>query len=142
MDAHKTSVLYECAWRLVGKPYIWGGDDPILGFDCSGLVIELLTTVGMWEPKKDATAQQLYYHFEQFGQIGKSEFGSLVFYGKDLNLITHVAMIIEPGFIIEAGSGGSKTKTVQDAIDQNAYVRVRPIENRKKEIQAIILPHY
>lgn len=141
MDGNKATVLYESAWRLVGKPYIWGGDNPVLGFDCSGLIIELLTTVGMWPPKKDTTAQGLYYHFEQFGQIGKKEFGSLVFYGKDLNLITHVAMIIEPGFILEAGSGGSKTKTVQDAIDQDAFVRVRPLENRK-DIVAIILPNY
>lgn len=142
MDRAKSVVLYEYAWSLVGKPYRWGGDDPIAGFDCSGLIIELLTAVGLWPHGKDASAQQLYEHFEAIGQVGLSDYGSLVFYGKDKNSITHVSMIIEPGFIIEAGGGGSKTKTLQDAIDQNAFIRIRPVTHRQKEIVAVIMPPY
>lgn len=135
------AVLIEYAWKMVGKPYIWGGDDPILGFDCSGLVIELLKAVGEFPLHMDANAQGLYYHFEAKGKIGHAEMGALVFYGKDLNSITHVSMIIEDGFVLEAGGGGSKTKTVDDAIKQNAFIRVRPL-NHRQDIVAIIYPPY
>jgi len=29
--------------------YLWGGDDPLAGFDCSGFVIEILKSVGILE---------------------------------------------------------------------------------------------
>ena len=138
---NKISVLQEYAWKMIGKPYIWGGDDPILGFDCSGLVLELLKSVGMFPYHMDATAQGIYYNFEKTGKIGEAVPGALVFYGKDLNSITHVSMIIEPGHVLEAGGGGSKTKTVQDAINQNAFIRIRPLGHRN-DIVAIVYPPY
>ena len=34
------------AFSLLHKPYIWGGDNPAKGVDCSGLVIEILKSMG------------------------------------------------------------------------------------------------
>ena len=126
--------------RFVGLPYIWGGDDPIIGYDCSGLVQELLASVGM-DPKGDQTAQSLYNHFIGLADPFKRGCGALVFYGSDAFHITHVAMMVDSFRIIEAGGGGSKTVTKEDSASQNAYIRMRPYDNRG-DIVAILMPRY
>ena len=51
-----------------------------------------------------------------------------VFFGKDADHITHVAVAIDVRLMIEAGGGGSKCKTVSTS---TGFVRVRPIDGRK-----------
>lgn len=133
-------LLVQYALTFCGLPYRWGGDDPIQGFDCSGLVQEILASAGL-DPKGDQTAQGLYDYFEKRGSWGIQQAGSLVFYGKDAFHISHVGFMIDSYRMVEAGGGGSKTNTENDAARQNAYVRVRPIRNRA-DIVAIIKPYY
>lgn len=124
--------------RFVGLPYIWGGDDPVRGFDCSGLVQEVLSAFGAHpSPGTDLTAQGLYNALIKGGEYKSSAVGALAFYGKDYSHITHVAMIMYSGIIIEAGGGGSATKTPDDAVVQNAYIRLRPLHRRKDFIVSI-----
>lgn len=124
-------ILYDYAMSFVGKPYIWGGDDAVQGFDCSGLVIEILQAAGVLPRNYDTTAQGLYLRFKNSGRIVLSpDFGDLAFYGS-YEKITHVGFCMDNHLMLEAGGGGSRTKTVQDAIDQNAYIRIRPIKSRK-----------
>jgi len=133
-------VIYDAALRMVGKPYIWGGDDPMAGYDCSGLVQELLAIVGL-DPKGDQTAQQLYTIFMRKGAglIIGPRCGTLVFYGWSKKKVTHVAMCITPTTLVEAGGGGSKTTTFSKAIAHNAYIRLRPIGHRS-DLLAMITP--
>lgn len=128
--------------RLIGLPYVWGGDDPLRGFDCSGLVNEILEAFGA-HPKSgtDLTAQGLYDALSKVGQYNSTNIGACAFYGKTYSQITHCGLLVYPDIIIEAGSGTSNTKTVQDAIEQNAYVRFRPL-NRRKDLITCILPKY
>jgi len=127
------------AMSFVGTPYKWGGSNPIEGMDCSGFVQEVLASVGL-DPSGDQTAQSLYNHFKI---TGTSEIvpGAIVFFGKDTKTITHVAFCIDALHCIEAGGGGSRTVTRDDASKHNAFIRVRPIIHRK-DIQAVILPKY
>lgn len=124
------------------QPYRWGGDDPMAGFDCSGLVQELLAILNL-DPVGDQTADALMKFFlnPALGKIverDEYETGCLAFYGVD-GRITHVAMMFDPWTILEAGGGGSKTLTLQDAINQNAYVRLRPV-TRRKDLVCVIRP--
>lgn len=133
----KGILLYDYALRFVGLPYRWGGDDPMAGFDCSGLAQELLAAVGA-DPPGDQTAQSLYEHFKGTGPgTTKRSCGCLAFYGKDLAHITHVAMLIDDLHVIEAGGGNASTTSVDAAARQNAYVRVRPL-NHRKDLVAVI----
>lgn len=133
-------LLRAYALSFVGKPYIWGGDDPIRGVDCSGLVQEILASVGM-DPPGDQTAQALFNHFEKSASWNKHGLGALVFYGQSVTKITHVAFMVDQYRIIEAGGGGSTTTTVQAAIDQNAFVRIRLL-SRRPDVVAVLKPNY
>ncbi|MBR4009127.1 MAG: C40 family peptidase, partial [Fibrobacter sp.] len=55
-------TLSEYALKFVGRPYVWGGDGSGKcggGFDCSGLVLEGLWALGLYDGK-DVTAQGLH----------------------------------------------------------------------------------
>lgn len=133
-------LLKAYALSFVGLAYRWGGDDPIDGFDCSGLVQEILASVGL-DPKGDQTAQGLYDHFAPISEHGVLQLGTLLFFGKSTREITHVAFALDQYRMLEAGAGGSKTLTRQDAITQNAYARIRPIDNRLDLVAALRPPY-
>ncbi len=132
-------IILAYAMQFVGKPYGWGQEGPAQ-FDCSGLVQEILRSVGM-DPVGDQTAQTLYDHFEKKGTWESYGAGSLAFYGKSHNQITHVAMMLDKYRVIEAGGGGSKTLTQEDAARDKAYVRVRLLKYRP-DLIAVIKPQY
>lgn len=133
-------LLRDYALSFVGRPYRWGGDDPMAGYDCSGFVQELLDSCGI-DPAGDQTAQALYNFFSLAGELNKRGCGSLVFYGASKSRISHVAMMLDEHRIIEAGGGDSRTKTEEDAVKQNAYIRVRHFL-RRKDLIAVIRPNY
>ncbi len=131
-------TLYDYAMRFVGIPYRWGGDDPMAGFDCSGLVIELLKSVGMLERTYRDTAAGLHKLYASY-PLAIPDFGALAFYG--VPDISHVGFCLNPYLMLEAGSGTSETTTLDVAERQNAFVRVRPIKSRKDFI-GCLYPQY
>jgi cell wall-associated NlpC family hydrolase len=133
-------LVVEYALSFLGKPYKWAGDDPLAGWDCSGLVQEILASAGI-DPPGDQTAQGLFDHFEKNGKYGVYGPGALAFFGESTRKISHVGFCLDTYRMVEAGGGGSKTLTEQDAITQNAFVRIRLIKARK-DFQAVIMPFY
>ena len=116
---------------FIGLPYLWGGDDPLAGFDCSGLIVEVLQAVGLLRHGTDFSAAALYKKFEKKAIIRGYE-GCLVFwYGSDeREKIIHVEMMVDDFYAVGASGGSSKTLTIADAIKQNAFVKMRPIGYR------------
>ena len=122
------AIATRYAWRFVGRPYRWGGDDPMAGFDCSGLCIEILQSVGILPRRFDTTAHGL---FHKFPRAGYGAPGCLVFWhGSVKSKIIHVEFCIGDGLAIGASGGGSRTTTTEDAIRQNAFVKIRPVASR------------
>lgn len=132
-------VFYDYALRLVNTPYIWGGDD-FDGVDCSGLVILLLQSVGLFPYRQDARARDLYERFKS-PAVQPVGLGTLFFYGNEANGITHVNMALNSLQVIGAEGGGSKTLTAADAAKQNAFVKILPIGFRGPPI-AVARPNY
>lgn len=133
-------LILRYALSFLGTPYYFGGDDPIQGIDCSGLVLEMLIAAGVFPHGTDMTAQGLYNHFE--GKSGSGwALGSLAFYGKDARNITHVAFCISDKLMIEAGGGGPTTTNLQEAVKKNAFVKMRPIKYRK-DFFCVLKPDY
>lgn len=133
-------LLIQTALSTLNKPYIWGGKSPLLGFDCSGLIEYILRSVGM-DPAGIQNSQMLYDYFKLHGVQGSPDAGALVFYGKNLSDISHVAFMLDEIRVIEAGGGNETTISFEKSIEKNAYVRIRPYTHRP-DVLAIIHPIY
>ena len=125
---NKRDFICDLALRWVGKPYLWGGDDPVAGFDCSGLMVELLTSVGKIPRGADLTAEGLRQRFLAVTQPAR---GCLVFWGDQQKGATHVELLLDEDLAIGASGGGSKTITLEEAIRTNAFIKVRPWRSRE-----------
>ena len=123
-DRRKLAI--DLAWRMWGKPYIWGGDDPIHGFDCSGMIVEILQSVGLLS--EDLTADGLMRRYDT-RMVPTPTAGCLVFWGSNRRA-TNVEMALNETLSIGARGGGSATISADAAALQNAYVKVRPILSR------------
>lgn len=113
-------------WAFIGLAYRYGGNG-ILGIDCSGLVCEGLRAVGIIS--KDMSALGLWLHFRAH-RVNTPDEGVLVFFGTQTE-ITHVAVCLGNGLMIEAGGGVADTDTPQEAEQRGAMVRVRPLGARR-----------
>jgi len=124
-------ILYDYLMRFVGRPYKWGGDDAIKGFDCSGLVIEFLIAASVAPHGYDASSSQLVDFVKSKGgeRTSLPKFGSLVFYG--IPSVNHVAIALDQHLMIEAGGGDSTVVDEESAAKKNAFIKVRPIVYRK-----------
>jgi len=127
MGDKRIDLAIKIAWKMWGQPYIWGGDDPVQGFDCSGMVIEILKSVNILPRNGDWTANSLYKRFNNC-IVAIEEPGCLVFWGDPRK--THIEFVIEKGFTIGSSGGGSRTLSRKDAVRQNAYVKIRPLAGR------------
>jgi cell wall-associated NlpC family hydrolase len=101
-------------WALgeVGTPYVWGGETPGVGFDCSGLVQAAYRAAGLSLPR---VAQNQYDRGPLLPVGNPLQPGDLVFFGGGPGDVTHVG--------IYAGSDGSESVMV-DAPHTGARVRV------------------
>lgn len=129
---NQLNIALSTAERLIGLPYKWGGNDPMEGFDCSGLIVEILKSAGKFARNGDATAHQLSIIFKETDLL---EPGTLVFWDwNNDGRMDHVEMIVsltEEGelFTIGASGGDSSTQDEEDARNQDAYVKIRPLRD-------------
>ena len=113
------------AWAYLGKPYFWGGDDPLQGFDCSGFMIEILKGVNLLPRAGDWTADAMS---ELFPEVAEPKKGCLLFWlNQAKTKYIHVEMALNNELQIGASGGGSATDSLEDAIRHDAYIKVRPI---------------
>lgn len=145
-------IYYDYMMSFVGRPYRWGGANPISGFDCSGMCQELLESIGQ-DPPGDQTAQGLYDIFKQHGTVCMAkdfkrggihpglQIGAFAFYGTNEKTISHVTALVNNWLCIGANGGGHKTIDLLSADRADAFVKMRPIDYRK-DLIAVVLPNY
>src|SRR5690606_1025824 len=76
-------LVLRYAIKMVGIKYHWGGDNPLTGFDCGGLVLELMRARGTWPHGNDTTAAGIHDTLKKAGKQPKvtPAFGDVAFYG-------------------------------------------------------------
>jgi len=135
-------IALKVAWSLYGLPYRWGGDDPMEGFDCSGMVLEILKSVGIIRRSIDMTADQIYRHFKELGYLSRAANTGCLAFWKDENTvkIRHVEFCIGPTHTIGASGGGSNVINELEASRRNAFIKVRPINTNDPSLFGFVDP--
>ena len=88
------------AKSYLGRPYVWGGESMSEGgFDCSGYVYNVLRDCGYNIPRD--TAQGYFNRFKN-NLATIDEVGVLLFFGKSISNITHIAIGLGDGTMIES----------------------------------------
>ena len=88
--------LVENAKELVGVRYVWGGNTPQYGLDCSGLLYYIQKKAG--SEVGDLTASG-YSKLGARIPIGEQKVGDFLFFGTP---VTHCAIFIGNGYMIES----------------------------------------
>jgi len=139
------TIARTVALSLLNKPYLWGGDDPMAGFDCSGFCIEILKSVGLLPRSGDWPARGLWKVFDDdehrnARELEEMEEGCLVFWhsGVDHDRIVHIEYALNNELTIGASGGGSANTDLATAIEKNAYIKVRPV--RERNLHGLLYP--
>lgn len=133
-------LSYMLTLECLGVPYIWGGNSPMIGLDCSGFVQWVLKKMDMLDINKDHTAQDIYNSLVEKCAISSRIKGDCVlFFGTDRFNITHVAISINDEWMAEAAHGDSHCILKQHAIDKMARVEFNRILRRKDLVSCLYL---
>ena len=90
-DAGAGAVAVSWALSQIGTPYVWGGETPGVGFDCSGLVQAAYAVAGVALPR---VAQDQYDRTPKLGRSAVLTPGDLVFFGGGPGSIDHVGLFV------------------------------------------------
>jgi cell wall-associated NlpC family hydrolase len=97
------------AWALaqIGTPYIWGGESPGVGFDCSGLVQAAYAAAGVTLPR---VAQDQFDAGPPVPAGATLGPGDLVFFGTGPSAVEHVGLVVAPGVMVDAPHTGADVR--------------------------------
>ena len=123
---NRSQCIVKVALTQIGKPYVWGGNSPVKGFDCSGLVWWVFKQNGLNLPK-------VSYKQKIAGKsILRKELrkGDLVLFktnpkGRSL----HVGIYVGKGMFIHSPKKGSSVRldSVSNPYWQRVYVCARRV---------------
>ena len=77
----------------LGWPYIWGAQNPLIGFDCSGLVMASFWSIGYFKTRADKSASMLWKFFAP-RRVPSPYAGTLVFWADAKDEIKHIEVCI------------------------------------------------
>ncbi len=94
------------AKKYLGVKYVWGGESPKTGFDCSGLTMYCYRQIGI------DLSHSSRWQYEEGTHIAKSALqpGDLVFFGPSVSGIHHVGIYCGSGQYIHAPQTGDVVK--------------------------------
>jgi cell wall-associated NlpC family hydrolase len=107
----------DTALAQVGKPYRYGGSGPN-NFDCSGLTSFAWRAAGV---EITRTSRSQYAYTKRIAR-GDVQPGDLIFYGRSVSRISHVAMYIGGGRVVEAPYSGQNVRVRGDGMARKDIV--------------------
>lgn len=114
------------AISLVGTPYVWGGNTPESGFDCSGLVNYVFRD--MLNLRLPRTSRELSALASPAVDTGRLATGDLVFFASG-GVVTHVGIYVGDGRFIHAPRTGGvvRMERLDGAYWQSRYAGARRV---------------
>jgi peptidoglycan endopeptidase LytE len=91
------------ATKLLGTPYVWGGETPEAGFDCSGFIVYLFKQQGLTLPRTVALM------WDAGTKVETPSVGDMVFFQTDGPGASHVGIYIGNNQFIHSGSSTGVT---------------------------------
>lgn len=116
-DHHRQEVVMT-ALGLMGSPYRYGGQTPIQGFDCSGLVSYVFSTVAATPLPRSAGDQAAASRRISRRQLRE---GDLVFFNTLGRANSHVGIYIGDGRFVNAPSSGGRVRI--DSLDNPYFAK-------------------
>lgn len=114
------------AHKLIGKPYVWGGDSMLEGgYDCSGLLYAVLRDCNY------STARTTAANYSLIGKripVGQQKPGDFLFFGSP---VTHCAIYVGNGYMIESRGGRKNTA------DNPGMGVVKSLVSRRSDLSCI-----
>jgi cell wall-associated NlpC family hydrolase len=113
------SVIVADAEAYLGTPYVWGGENPRTGFDCSGLVQWVYAEADISLPR---VAQDQYDAGPHLAAGATLYPGDLVFFGSGPSDVEHVGIYVGNGEMIDAPYTGAVVRFDRVATVPLGYV--------------------
>ena len=107
--------LVDAAMAYVGVPYVWGGENPATGLDCSGLVQRSMADLGVDVPRVAHDQAKLG---TAVASMDAAQPGDLLIF----NGGTHIAIYVGDGRMIDAPKPG-KSVSVRDVYETPTAIR-------------------
>jgi cell wall-associated NlpC family hydrolase len=114
-------AVLDAARAHLGVPYLWGGTDPVKGFDCSGLVQDAYRQIGVEMPKWSRHQATMGV---EVASIDDALPGDVLTFGQPVN---HVALYVGDGQMLHAPRTGE-------------VVKIEPINRTIASIRRIVEP--
>jgi cell wall-associated NlpC family hydrolase len=96
------SRVLETAHQYIGVPYVWGGNTPESGFDCSGFTRYVFARQGIALPR--TSREQAQAGQEVALDFGAFLPGDILLFAEPDQAVSHVAIYVGSGRIIHASS--------------------------------------
>jgi cell wall-associated NlpC family hydrolase len=98
--------VLQTADQYVGVPYVWGGNTPSSGFDCSGFTKYVFAKQGIQLPRTSREQARVGQGISlDFGAFAP---GDLLLFAEPGEAISHVAIYVGDGRIIHASSAAGQ----------------------------------
>jgi hypothetical protein len=106
------AAIIEEAKKYLGVPYVWGGDSPSEGFDCSGYVQWVTNeATGVFLPR---TAKEQYAYLNQKNKdLKKIKMGDIVFFNTNGKGVSHVGIALDNDKFIHSPNKKGKIRIDQ-----------------------------
>jgi cell wall-associated NlpC family hydrolase len=94
-------AIADVAMGMVGTRYVYGGADPLQGFDCSGLVYYAYGQAGYLVPR---SSRELFRAARKIS-VDEADPGDLMFF-QDQTKLSHVGIYLGEGLFVHAPASG------------------------------------
>lgn len=111
--------VLQTADRYLGVPYVWGGNTPETGFDCSGFTKYVFAKQGIQLPRTSREQARVGQGVEL--DFGALQPGDLMMFAEPGEAISHVAIYVGDGRIIHASSAAGEVTYLDLGGDRAAW---------------------